>query len=92
MIEVTLVDFHMLSVTFLNLCSPSATLVNPPALSSTFVHSRPLPVSIAKRASDVMTPIFLKHFLKLTVFLKHIFETKTSPGSPLVLSEYADVV
>ena len=38
-------------------------------------------VAIAKRVSDVMT-----------VFLKHILETKTSPRSPLVLSEYADVV
>ena len=36
--------------------------------------------------------IFLKHFLKQPVFLKHIFETKTLPRFPLVLSECADVV
>ena len=56
--------------------------------------------SIAKRASDVMTQtnkpewrtIFLKHFLTQPVFLKHIFETKTLPRFPLVLSDHADVV
>ena len=55
---------------------------------------------IAKHASDVMTQtnkpewrtIFLKHFLKQPVFLKHVFETKSSPRFPLVLSEHADVV
>ena len=36
--------------------------------------------------------IFLKHFLKEPVFLKHIFETKTLPRFPLVLSDHADVV
>ena len=55
---------------------------------------------IAKRASDVITQtnkpewrtIFLKHFLKQPVFLKHIFETKTLLRFPLVLSDHADVV
>ena len=36
--------------------------------------------------------IFLKHFLKQPVFLKHIFETKTLPSFPLVLSGHADDV
>ena len=65
---------------------------------------RPEARRIAKRASDVMTQtrlrqtnrklrtILLKHFLKQSVFLKHTFETKTSPRFPLVLSEHADVV
>ena len=33
--------------------------------------------------------IFLKHFLNQPVFLKHFFETKTSPIFPLFLSEHA---
>ena len=36
--------------------------------------------------------IFLKHFLKQPVFLKHIFQTKTLPRFPLVLSDRAGVV
>lgn len=48
-------------------------------------------LGIAKRTSDVITQtnkpewqiIFLKHFLKQPVFLKHIFETKTLPRFPL---------
>ena len=37
-------------------------------------------------------PIFLKLFLKQPVFLDHIFETKTLPRFPLVLSDRADIV
>ena len=37
-------------------------------------------------------PIFLKQFLKQRVFLKHIFQTKTLPRFPLVLSDRAGVV
>ena len=55
---------------------------------------------IAKRASDVMTQtnkpewrtIFLKHFIKQPVFQKHIFELKTLPRFPLVLSDRAGIV
>ena len=36
--------------------------------------------------------IFLKHFLKQPVFLKHSFETKTLPRFPLVFSDRTGVV
>ena len=59
-------------------------------------------LGIAKRAShdsdktqtnkSEWRPIFLKQFLKQPVFLKHIFQTKTLPRFPLVLSDRAGVV
>ena len=36
--------------------------------------------------------IFLKHFIEEPVFLKHIFELKTLPRFPLVLSDHTGVV
>ncbi len=56
--------------------------------------------TIAKRASDVTTQtdsdkqtemVFLKHFPKQAMFLKHFHKTKTSPRFFPFLSEYADV-
>ena len=39
-----------------------------------------------------MADDFPKHFLKQPVFQKHIFDMKTLPRFPLVLSDHADVV